>query len=102
LILYDNNSMVNEVRFTWDEAKRQENINKRGLDIAVLAAKVFADKTVVIRQDSRKDYGEDRYLAYGVSDSLRLCICFTPRGESTIHLITIFKVNKREWEKYHG
>ena len=100
--MYDNNNMADAIRFTWDETKRQENINKRGLDIAVLSGKVFEDQTVIIRQDTRKDYDEDRYLAYGVVDGVRLCVCFTPRDENTIHLITIFKVNKRDWEKYHG
>ena len=97
----DINSVVYNFRFTWDEGKRQENIGKRGLDIAVLAEKVFADPNLIVRQDARKEHGEDRYLAYGIAGGLRLCLCFTPRGE-TIHLITVFRVNKKDWEKYYG
>ncbi|MCL2380584.1 MAG: BrnT family toxin [Treponema sp.] len=93
--------MTSEIMFSWNEAKRQENIKKRGLDIAVLASKVFADPNVIFRQDIRKDYGEDRYLAYGMASGLRICICFTLRGE-VVHLITIFKVNKKDWEKYYA
>ena len=84
----------------WDEGKRNENIKKRGLDIAILAPKVFEDPDAQIEPDLRKDYGEDRFLIYGLADDLRLCICFTPR-EDVIWLITIFKLHKKDWEKHY-
>ena len=85
----------------WDDIKRKENIEKRGLDIAILAPKVFEDPEAAIEPDLRKDYGEDRYLIYGMVDGLRLCICFTFR-ENVIWLITIFKMHKKNWEKHYG
>jgi len=39
LLMCDNKGVAHEVKFTWDEAKRQANIAKRGLDIAVLQAR---------------------------------------------------------------
>ena len=90
--------MDNKLKFEWDEVKRQKNINGRGLDIAVLAPLVLADPNVVIEQDNKLDYDEDRFLAYGMADGLRLCVCFTLRKE-VVRLITIFKLNKKDWEK---
>jgi uncharacterized DUF497 family protein len=49
---------VSNIKFKWDENKRQENIEKRGLDIAILAPKVFADPNAEIEKDSRKHYGK--------------------------------------------
>jgi len=91
--------------FRWDENKRQENIEKRGLDIVILAPKVFADPNAEIERDLRKQYGEDRYLIYGMADDIRICICFTMRKEGgidVIWLITIFKIHKKNWEKHYG
>jgi len=101
LFLPYNNYVANEIRFIWDEGKRKENIKKRGFDIAILAPKVFRDPNAEIEPDLRKDYGEDRYLIYGLADDLRLCICFTPRDDA-IWLITIFKLHKKDWEKHYG
>ena len=86
--------------FEWDEEKRYKNINERGLDIAALGPLVLADPNVVIRQDERQDYGEERWQAYGNVDGLCLCVCFTLRG-NVIRLITIFKLNKTDWEKHY-
>jgi len=84
--------------YSWYAGKRQENIDKRGLDFVEFAPKIFADPNVVIRPDNRKNYGEKRYLAFGRADGMRLCLCFTPR-KGLIHLITIYKANKKDWEK---
>jgi uncharacterized DUF497 family protein len=96
---------MGKVKFKWDENKRQENIEKRGLDIAILAPKVFGDPNAEIEHDLRKYYGEDRYLIYGMADDIRICICFTLRKEGEddiIWLITIFKIHKENWEKHYG
>ena len=92
--------MDNTLIYEWNEKKRQKNIRERGLDIAVLAPLVFADPNVVIEQDNKTDYGESRFCAYGLVEDLRLCICFTMR-EKIIRLITIFKLNKKDWEKHY-
>ena len=93
---------MNELVFQWDEVKRQENIRKRGLDITILAPKVFSDPNACIEQDLRKNYGEDRYLIYGMVYNIKLCICFTLREKDIIWLITIFKIHKKNWEKHYG
>jgi uncharacterized DUF497 family protein len=47
----------------WDEAKRQSNLHKHGIDF-VDAARIF-DGPFVETEDLRRDYGERRYQAFG-------------------------------------
>ncbi len=51
------------MRYEWDEAKRQSNIQKHGIDFIGIA-RVFAGKTVTILDD-RLDYGENRFVTLG-------------------------------------
>jgi len=88
-------------KYSWDPKKREQNIKERGLDILYLAPKVFADPNLVVKQDVREDYSEDRYVAFAFVDDLRLCLCYTLRKDK-IHLITIFKMHKKEWEAHYG
>lgn len=87
-------------KYSWDSGKRELNIETRGLDFVALADFVFADPNIVIVEDERRDYGETRYLAYAMVGETRLCLCYTPRAGKT-HLITIFKMRKKEWSKYY-
>ena len=87
-------------KFSWDSEKRELNIQTRGLDFVKMADLVFSDPDFIIKHDLRRDYGEDRFNAFGLVDGLRLCLCFTPRSEK-LHLITIFIVNKKDWEKHY-
>ena len=93
--------MTVKVKFEWDDDKRQKNIDKRGLDIAILAPMVLYSQNTVFRADIRQDYGEERWLAFGIVHNVRLCVCFTLR-EDVVRLITIHKVNKKDWENYYG
>ena len=89
------------MKFEWDEKKRQKIIDERGLDIAVLAPMVITARNTIFKPDTRQDYGEERWLAFGVVKGLRLCVCFTLRRD-VVRLITIYKVNKKDWENYYG
>ena len=88
-------------KYSWDPIKRAENIEKRGLDIVELADGIFVDPDLAVKLDTRKDYSEQRYLAFALVNDSRLCLCFTPRGDK-IHLITIFNLKEKIWRKYHG
>jgi uncharacterized DUF497 family protein len=50
--------------FEWDEAKRQENFRRRGVDF-ILAAIVFVDPERIEIPDDRRDYGEARTMVIG-------------------------------------
>jgi uncharacterized DUF497 family protein len=61
------------VIFTWDEPKRQANLAKHGLDFAD-AEKVFAGPMVLF-EDNRADYGEQRMIGVGLLDYRTDCPC---------------------------
>ena len=50
--------------FTWNDAKRKENLVKHGIDFAD-AERIFAGYTVTA-EDTREGYGEQRFLSLGL------------------------------------
>ena len=91
---------INE-RYSWDPKKRELNLRERGLDFVSLVDDILNDPNVVIEHDNRREYDEARFLAYALVDGERLCLCFALREEK-IHLITIFKMHKKQWETHYG
>lgn len=86
------------MEFGWDDAKRQSNIAKHGLDFADVYP-AFSDKTKVIVPDNRVDYRESRYNMLAKING-RICnITFTERGD-VIWLISARKANQREQRRY--
>jgi len=100
---YNINMTEENEKYSWDPKKREANIELRGLDFVELADFIFADPKVTIIPDIKKDYGEERFLAYAMIGSERFCLCFTLR-KNKIHLITIFKKHyDKQWRKiYEG
>jgi hypothetical protein len=86
------------VNFTWDEAKRQANVAKHGLDFAD-AAKVFAGPMVFF-EDDRNDYGEQRMIGIGLLDYLVVLIVHVESDES-IHIISMRKADSNETDIYY-
>lgn len=65
--------------FEWDEAKRRSNLAEHGLDF-VAAVRIF-EGAIWVRQDRRRDYGEDRFQAIGTVQGRVVFVTFTWRGE---------------------
>ena len=86
------------MNFTWDEAKRQANVAKHGLDFAD-AAKVFAGPMVFF-EDDRNDYGEQRMIGIGLLDHLVVLIVHVESDES-IHIISMRKADSDETDIYY-
>lgn len=85
------------MKIEYDPAKNEHNIQERGLSFD-LAAKFDFD-TAVIRQDTRHDYGEVRYQAFGMIDNRLHFIAFSFRGNA-IRVISLRKANSREVRFY--
>ena len=49
---------------SWDEAKRLGNIKSHGLDF--VGAEAIWDNFTVTREDLRQDYGESRWVTFGL------------------------------------
>jgi uncharacterized DUF497 family protein len=89
------------MEFTWDENKRRLNIQKHGIDF-VDAEEIF-DGEIVITQDDRLDYGETRYIAFGMLKQRGvkiIVVAYVERGE-TIRIISARKALKHEKNFYN-
>ena len=97
---YIYNRMSEKIELEYDPEKNQRNIDERGLSFD-LAELVLADPNVVQHIDDRKEYGEQRFIAYGNVEGLRLRLCYTPR-RGKIRVISLYQVHKKAWEKCYG
>ena len=83
------------MKIEYDEAKRKWTLKNRGLDFED-AAKIFA-ATDIFLEDDRIDYGETRYISFGVIDDRPVAVVWTPRGDSK-RIISMRHVHEREIE----
>jgi uncharacterized protein len=90
------------LRFRWNRAKSRANHREGGFDFA-FAAEIFAGPVVVV-EDLRRDYGERRIVAIGLTDGLHLTVVFTDRvdasGGVTRRIISARRSNRRERGRY--
>ncbi len=88
------------MEFEWDEAKSDACFKDRGFDFAY-ALQAFLDPDRIVRKDTRRDYGEDRYQLLGVIDNNLFFITYTLRG-AVIRIISARKANRREVRNYEN
>jgi len=81
----------------WDEEKRTRCLEDRGLDFADCEA-VFAGVTSTF-EDTRKHYGEVRYITIGMLDGEMILVVHTERTPAT-RIISMRKANEREKKAY--
>jgi uncharacterized protein len=81
------------MNFIWDEAKRRSNLTKHGLDFAD-AHKVF-NGPMVLFEDGREDYGEQRMIGVGLLDTVVVLIVHVETDES-IRMISMRKADSDE------
>jgi uncharacterized protein len=79
--------------FEWDEAKRGTNLTKHGLDFPEVEA--FDWEAARIVEDNRRDYGEQRYWAFGHRAGTACVVVFT-RRDGTFRIICFRRANRRE------
>jgi hypothetical protein len=89
------------MEFEWDEAKHARTLRERGLGFDD-GARIFVGR-VVIWQDARRNYGEERFRAVGESEGDVLHVVFTWRGD-TVRIISVRRANQKETELWlsHG
>jgi uncharacterized DUF497 family protein len=86
------------VKIEFDPAKREWTLRERGLDFAQVEA-IF-DRYTLTMDDRRRDYGEDRFLTFGILNAKIVVCVWTRRGE-TRRVISLRKAKKNEREIYH-
>ena len=85
--------------FEWDERKRLTNLDKHGLDF-VEAEEMF-EGPMLVALDTRRDYGEDRWIGLGMSQGRVLVLSFAERNDGqTIRVISLRKALKHEQKAY--
>jgi uncharacterized DUF497 family protein len=81
----------------FDITKDETNQEKHGISLA--AAGSIDWETALIRPDTRKNYAENRFQAFGLLDGRLYFVAFTVRGDA-IRIISMRKANKREEKRY--
>jgi uncharacterized DUF497 family protein len=85
------------VHITFNPEKNERNIRERGLSFELVAE--FEFKTACIEADSRREYGETRYIALGRLNARLHVLCFMETADG-IRVISFRKANDREVTRY--
>lgn len=89
------------VIFEWDTGNKEKNVSKHNVQNSE-SEEIFFNNPILL-EDTCHSQGENRYLAYGVTDKGRyLVISFTLRGEDEekIRIIMSRDQDKKEREYY--
>jgi uncharacterized DUF497 family protein len=85
------------MKITFDPAKRAITLAERRLDF--LEAELVFDGPTHTVLDDRFDYGETRWVTYGLLRGRLVAVVWTERGEAR-HVISMRKCNDREKRTY--
>lgn len=86
--------------FTCNAIKNETNIRDRALPL--LAAKIMFNDGMLIREDMRKDYPEQRFIGYNTVAGRLMVVVFTLPAVDRAHIISFRKANKREQTKFEA
>ena len=82
---------------TFDDAKRQVNLKKHGLDF--VGCEAVLDSPVLTQEDARERYGERRWNLIGWLRGQFVHLTYAERGE-TLHVISLRKATPHEIRQY--
>ena len=86
------------MQFEWDDGKSDACLMERGFDFEY-AAQAFFDPRRLVRPDTRRAYGEDRFQLLGRIAQRVFVVVYTPRP-SAVRIISARKANAREVQRY--
>jgi uncharacterized DUF497 family protein len=84
--------------FEWDEAKREANLVKHGIDF-VDAVEIFADPLRIERVDRQREHGEERHQVVGAVGEQVLFVVYTLRGGAQ-RMISARRASRNERRTY--
>jgi uncharacterized DUF497 family protein len=85
------------MKIEFDPEKNEKNVRERGISFELAAD--FNLATAKIWPDTRKDYGEARYIALGYIGERLHSLVFTVRDD-VLRVISLRKANQREVRSY--
>lgn len=83
--------------YEWDDNKLAINLAIHKVHFSLVEQ--FDWTSAAIESDTRKNYGEPRFIAYGLIENRLHCLVFTPRGQH-VRIISLRKANRREVNRY--
>lgn len=87
------------MEFEWNEEKRQQGIEKHGVDM-VYAALIFEGPVLTV-VDDRMDYGEVREISLGMVEDEVFVVVHTQRSEVT-RIISGWKGGRNDRRRYEA
>jgi uncharacterized DUF497 family protein len=84
--------------FEWDDANNRANIRKHGFDFAD-AEEMFRG-FLLVRPDTREDYGEERWIGIGMIRERVAFIAFTELWPDIVRIISLRKADHEERKEY--
>jgi uncharacterized DUF497 family protein len=85
------------MRYEWDAAKRIANLRKHGIDF--IDVPVVFDGDIVTVEDARYNYGEQRFVTFGLLQDRVIAVVHTER-EGLTRIISARKATKYEQRAY--
>ncbi len=85
------------MKFEWDESKQTSNLRKHGINFSDVP--IVFDGSIVTVEDARFDYGEERFVTFGLLQGQVVAIVHT-ESEDYIRIISARKATKYERENY--
>jgi uncharacterized DUF497 family protein len=85
--------------FEWDPAKDRENFRKHGVTFS--EASLIFSGVVFTSKDTRKDYGEPRYVSIGALAGVVIVVVAHTDRKGVTRIISARKAKRKEREKYH-
>ena len=82
---------------SFDLGKSLRNEVERGLPFSLVQSLDW--DSALIKEDTRQDYGERRFLVLGRIHARLHALVFTPRNDK-VHVISLRKANHREVRQY--
>jgi uncharacterized DUF497 family protein len=86
------------MKYQWDEEKNKKNIRRHGIDFNDVPSMFLSPMVTFL--DSRKDYGEDRWIGIGILKTILALVVFAEPDDSTIRIISARKALKHEQQIY--
>lgn len=87
------------MKITYDPAERAKTLKERGLDFED-AQEMFSGPTVT-GPDLRADYGEERFITFGLLKGREILLVWTARGEGR-RIISMRYANDREIVRFRS
>ena len=83
----------------FDASKNETNIRIRGLPL--LAARIMFTSDLLVREDIRQAYPEQRFVGYNSIAGRLMVVVFCMPSQLQTHIISFRKANSREQKKFN-